>query len=643
MRYSHYLTVFLFFLLGLGCIQAAKLDTSALMGKVYKAIDLQAYDLDSSMIVAKEVLSISKQHQFRKGEAYAYMRIGSILDLKGKNDSAIHYIRQVLTIRESLKDNLGVSGALRMLGYIYMETNQVDSVFSSFLRAADLVEKEKDSVAIFNIYIELGHSYIDYGSIEQAGKYYNSAKAIAIKLKNTLSIAYTFAGLGKYYYTLNEFDSALYYYQNAALLYEEEGHKIDAARSYNNIAISYTGKKNYRIAILFHRKAIETYREMGLQENIALAHYNIGLMFNKREMPDSAIYYLKLSKAIADSLEDVYRQSVVYKILSHSYVLRKDYFQAYHHYLKHSKLKDSLLDQEKISAIAEMQTKYETEKKEQQIALLDEQNKTQKAERNYIIASSAVLLLLLLISGVYYYQRSRIAIKNEKIAQQEIESLIDEQDLKTYNAMLEGQEEERMRIATDLHDRLGSMLSTVKLLFSSLEEKFDKAQEENQQQYAKANHLLDDACVEIRRISHNLGTGMVANFGLKRAIEELCESVDQSGKIKCKALIYGIEKGIPLAIETGIYRMVQEGFNNAIKHAKADNLTVQLNKLEDGINVTIEDDGVGFDLEKERKAEGMGLSNLEKRAQKLGGELHIDTQKGRGTTIIIDLPLNLQA
>ena len=210
--------------------------------------------------------------------------------------------------------------------------------------------------------------------------------------------------------------------------------------------------------------------------------------------------------------------------------------------------------------------------------------------------------------------------------------------------MLEGQEEERMRIATDLHDRLGSMLSTVKLLFSALDEKIDKNQEENKKQYEKANNLLDEACVEVRRVSHNLGTGMVANFGLVRAIEELCESIDESGKMKCQLLTYGIEEAkLKLKVEVGIYRIVQELFNNVIKHSKAKKLTVQLNALEEELSITVEDDGVGFDPVKVRQKGGMGLNNLEQRAQNLGGTLHIDSRKGKGTTTIIELPINLEA
>ena len=256
-----------------------------------------------------------------------------------------------------------------------------------------------------------------------------------------------------------------------------------------------------------------------------------------------------------------------------------------------------------------------------------------------MFAVAVSLLLGVVTLSFLYLQRKKIAKKNEFIAGQKIESLLDEQEIKTYNAMLEGQEEERMRIATDLHDRLGSMLSTIKLLFSSLDEKIDANQKESIKQYETATNLIDDAVVEVRRISHNLGSGMVANFGLVKSIEELCDSVNQSGKIETKVLVYGYKAKVPLRIEVEIYRIVQEIVNNCIKHANASTLTVQLNQIEDILNITVEDNGVGFSYEDKMDDSGMGLANIKRRAEKFGGSLHIDSGKGRGTTSIIEIPL----
>src|SRR5690606_6866170 len=135
-------------------------------------------------------------------------------------------------------------------------------------------------------------------------------------------------------------------------------------------------------------------------------------------------------------------------------------------------------------------------------------------------------------------------------------------------------EEERQRISSELHDRLGSMLSTIKLLFSSLEEKLNITQTENQQKLEKTNKLIDEACVEVRRISHNLGVGMVAGFGLENATNELLESIQATGKIRCKYSSFNFPNKIDLTTQIELFRVIQESVNNALKHAKASLISI---------------------------------------------------------------------
>jgi signal transduction histidine kinase len=132
---------------------------------------------------------------------------------------------------------------------------------------------------------------------------------------------------------------------------------------------------------------------------------------------------------------------------------------------------------------------------------------------------------------------------------------------------------------------------------------------------------------------------MVMSFGLIAALEELCESIDQSKLIQCKLLAYNVNQRLDQQTEIGIYRMIQETFNNILKHAKAKHVTVQLNRLDDTLSITIEDDGLGFNVEEKRRSGGMGLANLEQRAAKMNGTFHIDSTPGKGTISMIEIPI----
>ncbi len=208
--------------------------------------------------------------------------------------------------------------------------------------------------------------------------------------------------------------------------------------------------------------------------------------------------------------------------------------------------------------------------------------------------------------------------------------------------MLDGQEDERQRIAGDLHDRLGSMLATVKMHFNVLDDNIVNMGEKNVNQYRRANALLDEACEEVRKISHNLSTGMIMSFGLVPALQELGESVGSTGKMNCKILVYGLHERLETFVEISIYRMVQELFSNILKHAQAKNVTVQLNRLENALTITVEDDGVGFNVEDKMKGSGMGLKSVLLRIEKLKGNFTVDSNPGKGTIAILELPLNTE-
>lgn len=636
------------FLVGISILFISKgssqtLDTTALMDKVYKAFELENSNPEGALLLAKEVLRTSEQFNYEKGIAYGCLRIGSIWNSKGKNGNALNYIQRAYEIRKKLNDYEGAASACNELVYIYTETGKLELAFNFALESVRFSELSGDTISLVNSLNELGVLYSRYRN-DASNEYFEKALQLAKLIHYDIGIAHAEGNFGMYYFSNKNYNQAIDHFGFAIKLFQYLGDELNTANLLSNYASAKAELGDYFSSSNYYSKALKIYNQIDLETGQPLLYYNLANVYNKRNMPDSAIYYAKFALNDAEKRGDLNIQLELKRALAIAYSDKADFKNAYLNQVEYSKISDSLLNSEKVSSISEMQTKYETEKKEQQIEVLNEKNKTKEAERKVFLRTATIIGLLLIAALVFFIQRSRMAKKNALIAEQRIEAILDEQEINTYNAMLEGQEEERMRIATDLHDRLGSMLSTVKLLFSALDEKIDLNQLENKQQYEKANYLIDEACVEVRRISHNLGTGMVANFGLNRALEELCESIDQTRKIHCQLQIFGItELNLPINIEVGIYRMVQEIVNNSLKHSQAKNLNIQLNQEEDLVRVMVEDDGIGFNIDESGEKGGMGLSNLEQRATKLNGTLHIDSQKGKGVTTIIEIPLNLDA
>jgi two-component system NarL family sensor kinase len=633
-----FVTFFILSLYWQVCLCAS--DTSAILKDVYLAFNIQTQLPDSALNISYRVRAESLESNYKRGVGYASNRIGSIYNLKGQQDSALKYLIEAYRIRQELKDYKSAAGTAGILSTVYNKTGLTDSAMSLLIQGSKLAEQSQDTAQIISSYVDLGSLNMDYGYLDKSQYYLALALEFGKELDDPYALARIYSGYGAYYFEINRFSQALVDYKRSKRYYTALNNIHEVALCNENIAVCHVNMKQYDLALPYFIESMDIYSALGFQEDLSVVQFNIGSMYNKLEQLDSANYYLSNALTLSKDQGDVEQSVSIYQVLADVAYKNGAYQKAFEYQQRFSVLSDSLLDAQKVTSLAEMQTKYETEKKEQSIVLLEQQNKTKAVQKKYLIAGTIALSLGLFVLGFYYVQRNKLAVKNEHIAQQKIETLLDEQEIKTYNAMLEGQEEERLRISSDLHDRLGSMLSTIKLMFSALGEKIDKAQDDNKTQYDKATSLIDHACVEVRRISHNLGTGMVASFGLIKSIEDLCDSLNQTGKLTCTFHSHRMDQSLPLDVEIEIYRIIQEAVNNTIKHAKATKVDIQLNRLDDEINMHIEDDGIGFVVDEKKKQNGLGLQNLVKRAEKIGGKLHIDSVKGRGTTVIVEVPLD---
>ncbi|MBT8191117.1 MAG: sensor histidine kinase, partial [Bacteroidia bacterium] len=225
--------------------------------------------------------------------------------------------------------------------------------------------------------------------------------------------------------------------------------------------------------------------------------------------------------------------------------------------------------------------------------------------------------------------------QTEKINLQKITELKDRIRINSMQSMIEGQELERERIAKDLHDSLGGLLSTIKLQIDNIKSKSNGKLDEKEVE--TTTHLLDAAVGEVRTISQNLQPGALSRLGLIPAIQDLVNRYDGKYGPEIDLQHFDIPIKMNQNLALGIYRVVQEILTNAIKHARASEILVQLNRKGEEIIIHIEDDGVGFDQKK--RYQGMGLENIRSRVNYLKGNMEIDSRVKEGTSFIIHIPL----
>ena len=250
-----------------------------------------------------------------------------------------------------------------------------------------------------------------------------------------------------------------------------------------------------------------------------------------------------------------------------------------------------------------------------------------------VLGTLAMLLMAVaIIAMAFLFQRK--LIRKER-AYRDIEKLLQKQELQSAYVLIQGQDEERKRIASDVHDNLGSLLATIKI-YSDLVVK-NKVDEKEDNLNEQINRLIVNLIAEVRKIAHSLDSGTLTNFGLDAAIGQLCETITNSGKINVDSIIDVHQLPKDGESSLNIYRIVQELFTNTLKHAQATKIRFEITQLNDEITIIYEDNGIGFDVEAESH-KSMGLQNIRSRVNRLHGELKIQSS-ANGSTFIIEIPM----
>ena len=618
-------------------------DTNKIKSLISVAHETENTNPKKSVAYGREALDISQQLHYVNGVAKSLNCIGRGFILSGDFDSSLYYFRKSLSVEISQNDAHSISGALTNIGTVFKNEGIYDSATIYYHRALDIAKKTNDLEISASCLNNLGNILKNQDNLNEAIESYSQALDIRKQQKNQKGIANANLNLGICYDLLKEYSNSEKYFRDALEIYLSLNDKAGMARCDNNIAQSMQSQDKFTDALPYLKEALHLQEELGDKNGIAVTFCSLAMLNNSIKNYDEAMKTSKQSLQLAIDIGNKQLQLKNYNLLQAISFQEGNYKQAYNYLDKTTALKDSLFNENKTRIIDELQTKYGTEKKEQQIIILNQENKTKSLERNIFLIGSVTLMIILLAAIFFFFQQRRISQQKIQLQDRKISALMQEQTINTYNAMIVGHEEERKRIAIDLHDRLGSMLSTVKMYFSALKSKREPDTVESSQLQDKATSLLDLTLDELRKIANDLSTGMITDFGLRPAIEELCETISRGSDIQCKALFHNLNERIDNQTEIGIYRITQELLTNILKHAQAKNITIQLNKIDEYLQVTIEDDGIGYNYKEKIKSPGMGLKNILTRVEKLGAKFHVDSVSQKGSFSFLEVPIKTEA
>lgn len=622
------------------------------IGNVYIAIEQpdKAFEYYTKSIEVREQLG-DKEYL-----SSAIMNLGIWFARQNKFEEALYYMEQYHAIQVELKDTLAMASATMNIGNVNNVRGNYDAALEYYLEAVSLLNKSsiKRETTRTDLLFNIGNLYSKTGYHDKAISSTKEALNNYIALGQKSDIGGSYQNIGHFFDEKNEPDSALFYYKRSLAIYEELGLDNNRADILLNMGVVYNKQGAPEFALQYLEQAEAVFLAEENEAPLANLYNNIGASYYYMGQFDRAINEYLKSYEYATKTENLKTQGSATFGLAEAYGETGDYKNAFEYQLLYDTYKDSLMNLERAEAIEELITKYETEQKEAEIELLTAQQAQNEAEiarqdaenRALFFGILALVFVVTGITGWYIYSsRKKKIIQQQKEAlyQNEIESLIEKQSLESISAMLEGQEKERNRLAAELHDRLGSILSLVKMYFSSLDDDLKEKQPELYQSFSEGNQILDDAFAEVRALIKEMKEGKISGQGLEQDITALLQKIENLG-VEIDAEIQ-VRTELSSNIEMNVFRIIQEALSNALKYSKASKITLKLIEKEE-LQLTIIDNGIGFDPEQSEQytheMEHYGLGNMESRVTLLGGSFHLDSEPGRGVTISANIPVQYE-
>lgn len=559
-----------------------------------------------------------------------------------------NYLQSIISCNRSLKtfqawaekDNphFTIGNIYIILGLDYSMINDWENAQLNYQNAIRENEKVKDSSGTALAYLNMAYIFSDGNDWENASitlkrgaKYLNSnsTKRYQIAIYASLSEAYSRL------YKMSESEIYLRKSDSLTQLY-----KAPSSNTFSSIAKAEfeLSKKNYASALTYYARSLQYAREWGDSAFVAEAMENIGRVYIAMKKYNEAANYLTMSNNIAVKNNYMPQRKLNLKQLFLLYEQTGQPQKALEEANELFTISDSLAAVQNNNRRIIMDAVFESESKERKIATLEQEKEIeqlklkQKNIFNYVLITGLVILIVIsLLSYRTYKQKQRLQ-------QQRIRELEKDKQLVIVDAILKGQEDERSRLAKDLHDGLGGLLSGVKFSLSNMKDNLIITPD-NRAVFERSLDMLDTSIKELRRVAHNMMPEILTRFGLNEALKEYCNSINTTKLLSVKYQSLGMETRLEQSTEIIIYRIVQELMNNILKHAVACEAFVQLIKEQNRLSVVVEDNGKGFDVNLPGNKEGAGLINVRSRVDYLKGQLAIHAEPGKGTLINIEFNL----
>ena len=540
-----------------------------------------------------------------------------------KKEEAIKAITLSNQFYTKAKNSSGISKSFMNLGNLYLYKGDFEKALVYYNKGLEIAEKN-------NLYKEMGFINKNIGVVfmsqekyKEALLYSNKALDIFLKINNKKEIAGAYINIGNVYFNQYDADNALLFYKKAEKICLEINDDFNLGLIYNNIGSVYAEDKNDKVnGLKYLKKALQLKIANNDTNEIIFQHTNLADFYTNDNDFVHAEFHLKKAEIMALKSNNKVELKQIYSTYANMYEKKNDFKSALFNYKLHSKYKDSILNIESLKSVKELETKYQTAKKEK--LLLEKE--AEAKQKNIILTTVSLFALFIAIIGLLIYRQQKL--KHRQQAQ--------EFELKSAISQIENQnklQEQRLNISRDLHDNIGSQLTFIISSVDNVKYAFDIDNKKLDDKLTNISSFAKETIVELRDTIWAMNSNEISFEDLESRINNFIEKAkDAKDEIQ-----FSFETDIDLkdtkltSVEgMNIYRTIQEAINNAIKYADATTISIAVKKIETQIQITIQDNGIGFEQATIEK--GNGLQNMQKRIEDIGGKFSLESSN-QGTTI----------
>lgn len=580
---------------------------------------------------------LARELNYKGGIFNAYNEYGNVYLVEGKYDSALYVAGKSLEVAREMKDSLNIGLAYFNIGIFHRESSHFEKAIENCLLGQAIISKLNRPELDMQVNDALNILYYNRTEYAKGIEFGERAVKLARSLKSDYYLTQFLVNLSMPYLELNNLEKSRLALDEAMMISKKLGEPRFEAVITNNLAGIYLKMGKIKEARNQLEQSLALYQQVGAMDGVALNKRGIGLTYLQEKDFVRALEWGQQALAMDREHKFQREEASTLRMLSNIYYAMGNAEKGMEVDDQSNKILEIMVKDVLSKQSSDLEKKYETQKKEDQIRGLEAEKKLhqlsirQKNIMNAILVGCAVVLVLVSLLTYRNYRQK------QKLQQQRINELETEKKLMATEAVLKGEEQERTRLAKDLHDGLGGMLSGIKYSFTTMKGNLIMTPE-NRLAFERSMDMLDSSIKEMRRVAHNLMPENLVKFGLDTALRDFCNDINQGGALQVRYQSIGLaDANIDLNTSINIYRIVQELINNVLKHAGARQAIVQVTRHETGFSVTVEDDGRGFDKNILDVQKGIGWDNIRSRVDLLKGKVDIQSEQGRGTSVHLEL------